>query len=249
MSLLKTSGLRAAFAAALLGLAAAPTAPVQAQGVFDMGMITSNAGLQSVEMAERKRAGMPDKYGGKSPTGSRAALGKSFAYVPTAALRQQTVNNYVAQIKALDPAAGATLAENLKPGKTDYTALYREINKGSGLKENDAADVMAAYLILNWMVTNNVQDGKAITVPMARGVRAQTASTLAKNPKFGTPATAAALGEDLKLHAAMLQVGWFRSVKDGTDADYRQKTAANFQQQYKFDISQKQLTAEGFVNK
>ncbi|MFD2287127.1 hypothetical protein GJU39_10790 [Pedobacter petrophilus] len=214
--------------------------------VIDMSVIVNNAGLQSVEMAERKRAGMPDKYSGKSTAKTRSA---NFSYVPNEALRKKTVNNYVAKLKRYNPAVATTVAQNFAPGKFDYSDLYQQANKSSGLKENDAADVLAVYIILNWMIVNNVKDGNAITVPMARGVPTQTASIMANNQKLSTPGMAAQIGEQLKLNTIILQTGWIQSIKDKTDETYRQKIAANFKSLYHFDIGQMKLTDKGLGKK
>ena len=214
--------------------------------VIDMSVIVNNAGLQSVEMAERKRAGMPEKYSGKSTATIRSA---NLSYVPNEALKRKTVNNYVAKLKRYNPAVATAVAQNFAPGKFDYAALYQEVNKSSGLKENDAADVLAVYIILNWMIVNDVKDGNAITVPMARGVRTQTASIMANNQKLSTPGMAAQIGEQLKLNTVILQTGWVQSIKDKTDVNYRQKIAENFRNLYHFDIAQMKLTDQGLGKK
>ena len=241
-----------AFATLLLGMAAAPAARAQEYDAAHWGMMLSNTGTTRAlaGLAEDRAREAGGAAGSAKATRPTAATAKtSFAYVPTAALQKQTVDNFIAQTKATNPAGAAALAAELKPGKTYYPAFYRTLNQGSGLKENDAADVLAAYLILNWMAVNDVRDGKAITVPMARGVRAQTAGVLAQNAKLRTPAAAAALGEELKLQTTLLQVGWQGGMKNGTAEAFRQKLAVNFQKQYKFDLRQMQLTAAGLTKK
>ncbi|RZL15615.1 MAG: hypothetical protein EOO62_03525 [Hymenobacter sp.] len=176
------------------------------------------------------------------------ATARNFAYVPTAALRQRTADAYVAKMRATNPAAAATVAAGLA-GKTNYTALYHEINDGSGLPENDAAAAMATYMLVNWVVVNNVRDEKTITPAKARAVQAQAANVLAGNQKLDTPGAVAQLGEQLKLNAAMLEVGWLRAVHDGTDATYRQKIAAQLKSQFRIDMTKLQLTEQGLQAK
>jgi len=240
-----------------IGILIISSTAVHAQMSPDLIMETYNSNIQVITSGIINKS-MLDKAvarnnakGGRSRSASAKASvrSNSFAYVPTAALKKQAVDAYVAQVKVTNPALATTLAANLAPGKTDYSALYHEINQGSGLVENNAADVFAAYLILNWMVINNIQDGKAITVHMARGVRTQTANVLAQNPKLSAPGTVAQMGEQFKLNAALLQVGWLRSIQDKTDGDYRQKIAAKFQNQYHMDMSKMQLTAQGLTKK
>ena len=238
--------LRQALLAAGLLLAAAPAARAQDIGpVFDMSIIPTNAGLQTVEMTERKRAGLPDKYVGKSTAPATRA---SFAYVPTAALQKQTAAAYVAKLRATDPAAATTMATGLA-GKANYPALYHELNDGTGLPENDAAAVMANYLLLNWAIVNDVHDEQAITPARSQAVRQQAARLLAGNPKLAAPAAKAQFGEQLKLNTALLKVGWLRAQHDGTAAAFRQKTAGQLQRQFHLDMSQLQLTAQGLAKK
>ena len=238
----------AAVAAGLL-LAAAPATQAQEIGpVFDMSIIPTNAGLQTVEMAERKRAGLPDKYASHT-SGTAAATRTSFAYVPTAALQKQTADAYVAQVRAAStPAAAQTVAEALA-GKTNYPALYHELNSDTGLRENDAADVMALYLLESWVIANGVTDAKVITPAKTQAVRAQAAGVLSRNAKLTGGAALAQFGEQLKLNAAMLEVGRMRSQHDGSSAAYSRKVATQFQSQYHFNMRQMQLTAQGLAKK
>ena len=139
-----------ATAALAAGLLLAATAPAAAQDPMSPESITDNANSMNQAIshsqtsarlldesvrrnnanggAARARAAAAAKGKGRPAGGAAAAKAgatTSFAYVPTAALRQQTVANYVAQAKAVDPAGAATLAAELKPGKTEYPALYR----------------------------------------------------------------------------------------------------------------------------
>ena len=184
--------------------------------------------------------------------GTTAAAGKatrtSFTYVPTATLQRQTADAYVAQVKATSPTAAATVATALA-GKTNYPALYRELNNGTGLRENDAADVMAIYLIESWIIASGVTDASVITAAKTQGVRAQAAGVLARNPNLRSAAALAQFGEQLKLNAALLEVGRLRAQHDGTSANFSQKVAAQFRNQYHFDLSQLQLTTQGLVKK
>ena len=186
--------------------------------------------------------------GTAATTAKAASARRSFAYVPTAALQKQTAAAYVAKIRAADPAAAATVATSLA-GKTNYPVLYHELNDGNGLRENDAADVMATYLVENWIIVNGITDGKLITPAKMQAVRAQTTGTLAGNSSLRSAAALAQFGEQLKLNTAMLEVGRLRSQHDGTSAAYRQKVATQLQSQFHLDMSQLQLTSRGLVKK
>lgn len=173
----------------------------------------------------------------------------NLAYVPTAALRQQTVQSYVSRLRASNPGAAQALTAEFGPGKHDYSQIYRSTIKDTGLRENDAADALATFMILGWMIVNNQHDGNAITVPMAQGVRAQVAPSLATSTAVRAPGAAARLGEELKLQVVVLEAGWLSAPKEGKEAEFRQGVASLFRQQYGFDLSQVKLTSQGFAPK
>jgi len=188
---------------------------------------------------------------GRSSTGrtgaARAAASASTAYTPTAALRQQTVQGYVNRLKTSSPAGAQAIAAAFGPGKYDYGQVYRSIVDGTGLRENDAADALACYMIMGWAVVNNVQDDKAITMPMARGVRAQVAPLVAGSAQMRTHA--AQLGEELKLQTVVVQGGWQSAIKEGKLAAYQQGIGNLFKTQYGMDMSQFKLTSQGFAKR
>ncbi len=130
------------------------------------------------------------------------------------------------------------------PGKHDYGQTYYGLTKNSRLRDNNPADALAAYLVIGWMIVNDVQDARAVTVPMAQGVRAQSTPLLAANPQLRTHA--AQVGEDLKLQTALVQGGWQAAIRDGKLVAYRQGINALFKQQYHLDLAQCTLTSRGF---
>jgi hypothetical protein len=148
-------------------------------------------------------------------TGSRVAT-KSFAYVPSAALKQKTVQGYVDRLKTKNPTAAQAVATTFGTGKYDYGTVYRGLIDGYNLRENDAVDAMTAYLVLGWMIVNNVQNDKAVTAAMVQGARAQVAPLLASNAKLAAPGVAAQVGEEMKLQSVIAQAGWQSAVKQGT---------------------------------
>ena len=251
-----------ALAAGLL-LAAAPAAHAQddyGTQLMENSTANYNANIQAITNGiinkdmMNKTVARYNARGGSRGTAAATSAGRaastrtSFAYVPTAALQQQTVNAYVAGIRASNPAGATTVAASLN-GKTPYPALYRELNSGMGLRENDAADVMALYLLENWVVANGVTDAKLITPARTQAVRAQAAKVLGTNPKLSSAAALAQFSEQLKINAAMLEVGRLRAQHDGTSATYSQKIATQLKNQFHLDMTQLQLTSQGLVKK
>lgn len=181
-----------------------------------------------------------------TPRRMATAAPAHLSYTPTPALKRQTVQAYANRLRPTNPAAAQAVATTFGPGKYDYGLLYQRLIQPSGLHANDAIDAVAVYMIINWMIVHNVQDAKAITVPMAQGVRRQVAPRLATNTQFRQ--RAAQLGEELKLQTILIQSGWQSAIKGGKLPAFQQRIAAQFQQQYGMDLRQRKLTSQGFAN-
>ena len=230
-------------------LAAAPVARAQDMiPALDPTLMVGWAGGEAVRADLEKKAGKSSRpaTGAATATTSKA----SFAYAaPSAAVKQQTVLNFTERLKTTRPAAAQAMAATYAPGKTDYGQQYQALLKDSGLRDNDAADALAAFMILGYQVVNNLQDPKLISVPMARGLRAQAAAVLAKSPKLSSAATRAAVGEEFKLQTVVFALGWGEAIKGNTLPAYQQTVATLFKNQYRMDLSQMKLTAQGFGKK
>lgn len=172
-----------------------------------------------------------------------AATTKRFAYTPTAALRQQTVEQLAARLKPSNPAA----ANSLATGKVDYSKIYRSIVQGTSLPENDAAAALASYLVTGYLIVNGIHDDNAITPSMAQGIRTQVAGTLAGNAQLASLAAIAKLGEEMKLQTVLLTATWQQSIKNSTEAAFRTSTSQLFSKQYGFDMTRVRPTAKGFA--
>lgn len=221
-------------------LSLAMASAVRAQdGAVDMTGMGIYASEEAVKEAARESAPVRSK--------ARPVASAAFSYVSSAALRRQTVSSAAQRLQARRPADANSIISAFGPGKADYNQVYEGIIKGSGLNNNNAADALAAYAIINWVVVNNVQDGNAITVPMARGVRAQVAPLLA--PKLTAPGAAAQTGETLKLQTALLFTDWQAARRNGQLAGFRQRVAGSFKAQYGFDLAQATLTSQGFTKR
>jgi hypothetical protein len=239
---MKNPSLSVRFKELLLALLLAPAA-VRAQGY--MSMAPTMFGTQLSFSAVTAGIG----HDGASPEKTDAAGKTSLAYVPSAALKQQTVQGYANRLQAKNPAASQAVAANFGPGKYDYGTLYKGLIDGYNLRENDAVDALTAYLVLGWMIVNNVQSDNAVTAAMVQGVRAQLAPRLATNTQLTAPGAAAQVGEEMKLQSVIVQGGWQSAIKEGTLPAYRQGIAALFNTQYGMELSQLKLTPQGFAAK
>jgi hypothetical protein len=236
----------------LLALLASPVA--RAQMSTDLIMETYNSNISVItdgainksvmdKAIERNNAGGTTRRG----TAVRSGASVSTAYTPTPALRQQTVQGYINRLKTSNPPAAQAIAENFGPGKYDYGKIYQDLTKGVGLRENDATDVLATYMILGWMIVNNVTDDNAVTTPMAQGMRAQIAPVMAANAQARS--RAAQVGEEMKLQTVVVHGGWQSAIKEGKVAAYQQGIRNLFKTQYGMDLSQYKLTSQGLASK
>jgi hypothetical protein len=100
-----------------------------------------------------------NKWPDRTPTNTDQSLKTaSLAYTSTATLRATTVCIYVARLKEKNYSAAQAVATNLGPGKHDYAQVYHGLVQGAGLRDNDAVDNLAAYLVLDWMLTHHMTD-------------------------------------------------------------------------------------------
>jgi hypothetical protein len=215
----------------------------------NISVITNGAINKSVldKAIARNNAGRTSNAASRSPVATRSATSASTAYTPTPALRQQTVQGFVNRLKASNPVASQAIAANFGSGKYDYGKIYRDLTKDVGLRENDATDVLASYMILGWMIVNNVTNDKAVTAPMAQGLRAQLAPLLADNAQART--NAAQVGEEMKLQTVVVHSGWQSAIKQGKLTTYQQGIKNMFKTQYGMDMTQLKLTSQGFAKK
>lgn len=185
------------------------------------------------------------KKAGKTTAGAATAARKiNLAYTPSAALQQQTVQNLVTKMQSKNAQAARAVNNALGSGKASYNQLFSQLVRESGLPANNAATALAAYLEIGYMIVNNVQNG--ITPAMDRALQQQAAGILSKNPSLNSPATVAKMGEELKLQAIVLYLGWQSTLKTPTQLPQFQSGIA---QQFKamgLDMSKVKLTEKGF---
>lgn len=214
------------------------TAPLaRAQGAFNMGALTNTLSIPT------------DSKGSSTATARKKTTAISRPYTPTPALRQQTVQAYADQLRSSDPTTAQVTLDTFGPGKVDYGQQYRTMLAGTGLRENDAVDALTMYMLVGFAIVHNVQDSKAITPTMARGLRNQVAATAGGSTAFSAPGGAAKLGEEIKLQTVILQYGWEGAIKAGTLPAYRQRIAGMFSREYNMAMSQLKLTNQGLAKK
>ena len=242
----------AAASSALFLLAAGPA---RAQMSPDLIMETYNSNIRVItdgvinksvldKSIERNRNAGTSR---STTTGKTTSSATRLNYTSTPALRQQTVQGYVARLKANNPAAAQAIATTFGSGKYDYGQVYRSLIDGHGLRDNDAADALTAFMLVGYMIVNDVRDDKSITPTKAQAVRAQLAPLLAQNPALQKPGALAQVAEEMKLQTVIIQGGWQSALKENTLPAYRQGIATLFSKQYRLDMRQLLLTDNGFA--
>lgn len=234
----------------LLGAALLLHRPAQAQDIgpaLDMTLMTGWAGNAAVTYDLEKRAAAAK--GGRSSAAVTSA--SSFAYRSTPSTRARAVEQVAGRVRPSTPQLAQAITTAFGPGKADFETTYAQLIDGTGLRSANAADAMAAYLLMGYAIVYNLQNDKDITPALAGGVRQQVQGVLANNPKLkpGDPVAAARLGEGMKLQAVVLQAGWQSAVKEGRLATYQQQTARLFKTSYGLDLSALRLTAQGFAKR
>ncbi|MBJ6143497.1 hypothetical protein [Hymenobacter sp. BT559] len=238
---------------AVLGLLLAPATHAQDvymdmfnsanQAAVSMSLVNIN---NAAVMASTRNASA--KRGAAGSTASAASRKVSLAYTPSAALRQQTVQDMSRQMQASNPSAAQALTNAFGPGKSDYGQLFTELVKESGLPANNAATAFAAYLEIGYIVVNNVLDQRSITPAMDRALQRQTAGLLAQNKTLTSPAAIAKFRETTKLQAILLYLGWQNAQKTGKASQFRSTIAEQFRKQG-LDLSLVKLTTQGLEKK
>ncbi|MBF9221931.1 hypothetical protein [Hymenobacter ruricola] len=242
---LKTAAYSALTAGLLLAAAPAARAqdaPVMFEGLAGQLAINNMLFENTVGRSLRENA-----------TNSKPAAPKTtvaaLTYTSTPALRQKAVASYATQLARTNPTAAQGVREGFGPGKTDYGQVYANIVRGTGLRENSAADALAGFLALGTLIANNGQDRAAITPAMAGSVRRQAQVVLTQTPTLSAPGAAAEFGEALKLQTVMLEAGWLGASQNNTLPAYQQTIAAFLKKQYGFDVSQLTVTDQGLTKK
>jgi hypothetical protein len=222
----------------------------QAQSVeLTMDIFTSSVLSQTTALLN-SNAVMAASRNAEAARGGSAASAKrrvNLAYTPTPALRQQTVQNLARQLQARNAVAGQAITNAFGPGKTDYNQLFGQMVQSSGLPANNAATAFAAYLEIAYVAVNGVSEA-SVTPAMDRALQRQAASLLSSNASLTSPAAVARLGEELKLQAVVLYLGWQTAKKNGQETQFKANIANTFKSKG-LNLNALRLTDNGLVKK
>ena len=231
------------------GLLAAPQARAQMSvdlimDNFTSSVLTHTTALLTANALEASMHNANSKSGKSSSAAAARARKINLAYVPSATLQQQTVQNLVTKMKAKNPQAAQSVSNALGNGQAGYSKLFTQMVQESGLPANNAATALAAYLEIGYMVVNNIQSG--ITPAMDRALQKQSAGILSQNRNLTSPTAIAKLGEEMKLQSVVLYLGWQNMLKNPVQLpQFRSGIAQQFKTMG-LDLSKVKLTESGF---
>ena len=224
-------------------LAAVVAMPAAAQDFVGSNSVVASGIANTAAMNAVLRSSYGRPANGAPHSGPAVAAGTaSFGYRATPALARAAIDGYIERASRTEAQGARQLAEQLR--QVDYRQVYRSLIAGTGLRENDAVDALAAYTVLGWLIVHNVS-GR----PDTRGVQAlrgQLAARSEGNPNFG-PGRRAALGEEFKLLFVTLHAGWQSARREGSARAYGDGVAAMFQRQAGLDLRAVQLTSTGLT--
>lgn len=225
---------------AVLSATIAGPALAQVNPVFDMPVLTMNAAIDANNQAIARGAG----GGGRVARTARAPIGRAFAapagpdavnlhltYSASAALRKEVLAGFLGRVQRNSPQYAAVARDQL--GRHDYASIFRGIVAPYGIRQNDLADAVAAYIVLGYMVVNGDEN---VTPAAVQGVRGQIAQVLAHEARFANPTTRAKTAEEFKILFVTLHAGWQSARREGTLAAYAQGVNRMMQRQAGLDL-------------
>lgn len=220
-----------------------PYVQIQAANIQYGEMLKKNLGTSARPRRRAAGGGMiSDTTSFANPVRTDAAP-VSFTYQSTAALRRTAANDYVARVAKSDSGTAQAIAAEF--AKHDFARIYAGLVAPIGYRPNDAADVLAAYTLLGWLIANGVPDA---TPRQAAAVRSQIAQRVGGDPNFTNSSARARFGEDMKLLVVTLHAGWQSARREGNIKQYGDGVAALFQRN-DIDLRALRLTDAGFVGR
>lgn len=140
-----------------------------------------------------------------SPARSQAAGPVTpLPFASTPELRAATVAREVRAQRATNPIGAAETAREM--ARHDYNTIFHGFLDGTLLRPDDAGDVLAAFVALQWMVAN---DSTTEPSPSAlRAIRQTFVEPLAGKPPLSQPGARAAFAEQVKLRMVLHHAGW-----------------------------------------
>jgi hypothetical protein len=174
----------------------------------------------------------------KNMTGKNAGkvTDSRLTYNPSIKIRDRVIDNMAARMKLNSSQLAALKQMDLNKIFANITAPYRS-------RYDDAADIVTAYQVLNWMIANKAPDPKPVAVT---AVRNAVIPVLQQNREIAHEAgNRAMMSEEMKLLFVMQHAGWQEARKTGKLQSYSDAIARQYQQLYHQDLRSLKLDAKG----
>ncbi len=214
-------------------IAIASATPVHAQGVFDLGALTSSITTNTAQQAG-KSAG---------PVASVAAM----TFKPSMDVRKQNVTAFIDVMKKVNAEAGAQIEQAIS-----QIDLIDEIGKGIapyGLRTDSIVDGYTLYMINAWMAANGRTDDN--TKEQAEGTKNMVMATFSASPELAklSDEDKQKFAEGMILNA-FLYSGMLESAKANPQAMVTvKKEVKDAAKLLSIDLDLFEMTANGLVRK
>lgn len=182
---------------------------------------------RSRTMTTRQQAGATHSLSGPGVLGfapGEAAVVRPLGYQPSSALERETITAFLGRLEQKDPAAARAVGPLLD--RHGYNGEFRRFIRGTPLTDTDAADAVAMYLVMAYLIAND--DMRDMPASHWIAVRNQFRAALGAQPQLADTAARAALGEEMKLLTAILYGGYDGNKKAGRSQQYADGVAAMF---------------------
>lgn len=170
---------------------------------------------------------------------------RQLTYRIEGAVRQQVVRDFQARLAARNRALAAGFDTMVK--RQDPFGAFRGMVGDLGLRTDNAADALAAYLVTAWIVAS----GREVDPDPAgtRLIRGRIAAAMLANPRLSDPATLQRLGDELQILTVVIAAGWNGAKSEGRTRGYSDQVAAMVRGFGGPDLQRYDLTARGFVRR
>lgn len=159
---------------------------------------------------------------------------KDFSYNPAPRIRNEVLDRLVQRLKLPN-------LEQLR--QLDYNQRFTQLATPYGLRPDDAADLVTAYQVWNWVMANQAPMPKPGSVA---AVRRSVAKVLSQNREiYHNAGKRALLGEEMKLLVVLTHLGWQGAQQQGKTQAYSDGIQTQYQQRYGQNLRQLKLDVGG----
>jgi hypothetical protein len=169
----------------------------------------------------------------------------SFTYIPSKSIRSKNIANFVAKMRAADPANGDNIETTY--GSVDVIESFGGAIAPFGLRVDNAADTFAVWWIYAWQTANN--DTRNIDAKTYKSVSAQAARSFAGDPQFTnmTDANKQEFSESLLFQTIITSAAKNRYGSDPVNAKTLADAVKISAKKSGLDLDAVTLTEDGFV--